>query len=102
MQAMDAFVMPSLYEGLPFVLVEAQAASLPCIISSTINRDVKISPLVAFEELSGGSGKWVEKIIEIRNNHIRTNMECYVVESGFSVKDTVYYLESIYSKKIEK
>lgn len=102
MQAMDAFVMPSLYEGLPFVLVEAQAASLPCIISSTINRDVKISPLVAFEELSEGSGKWVEKIIEIRNNHIRTNMECYVVESGFSVKDTVYYLESIYSKKIEK
>lgn len=99
MQAMDAFVMPSLYEGLPFVLVEAQAASLPCIISSTINRDAKISPLVTFEELSGGSSKWARKIIEIRNNYIRTNMEYSVIESGFSIRDTVSYLESVYSRK---
>lgn len=48
MSAMDVFLLPSLYEGLPVVCVEAQAAGLPCIISSEVSREIKVSDLVQF------------------------------------------------------
>lgn len=43
MQAMDVFVFPSLYEGLPVTMVEAQAAGLPCIISDQIPEECIIT-----------------------------------------------------------
>ena len=48
LMAMDVFVFPSLFEGMPNVIVEAQATGLPCIISSTITREVKMTEQVEF------------------------------------------------------
>lgn len=45
-QAMDVFVFPSLYEGLPGTVIEAQAAGLPCLISDRITEEVQVTPLV--------------------------------------------------------
>ena len=41
LSAMDCFLMPSLFEGLPFVLVESQATGLPCLVSNNMNQEVK-------------------------------------------------------------
>ena len=42
LQAFDTFIFPSIYEGLPVTLIEAQGAGLPCIISDTITQDVDL------------------------------------------------------------
>lgn len=47
-QAMDVFVFPSLWEGLPVSVVEAQANGLPCLLSDTITRDVDLTDLVSY------------------------------------------------------
>ena len=47
----DVLLLPSLFEGLPVVLIEAQTCSLPCLISSNIREDVMITSLVERNEL---------------------------------------------------
>lgn len=59
--AMDCFILPSLYEGLPLVGVEAQVNSLPCFFSDTITPELNISPRSQFIELNNVK-KWAEKI----------------------------------------
>lgn len=70
LQAMDMIVFPSLYEGLPLGLVEAQAAGLPCILSNTISPDTEITDLVDFVSLDASADKWVD---EINKNKERFN-----------------------------
>ena len=55
--AMDAFLLPSLFEGLPVVLVEAQAAGLPCFVSDTIDRGAAFADGVHFLPL-GDTDAW--------------------------------------------
>ena len=57
-QAMDVFVMPSLYEGFPVTGVEAQAAGLPCVFSDTITRNVKILDQVYYVSLAHDGHKF--------------------------------------------
>ena len=45
MQAMDVFILPSIFEGLPTVAIEAQAAGLPCLISDTVSKETDITGL---------------------------------------------------------
>lgn len=99
MQAMDFFVMPSLYEGLPFVLVEAQAASLPCAISDTINNDAVICPSTRRITLRQNAAEWAEEILKVSEITVRKNTNDYLIENGFSIIDTVEYLECVYSQK---
>lgn len=65
MNMFDVFVMPSLYEGLPVTLVEAQAAGTPCVVSDNITREVDMGlNLVEFVSLDSPVETWIEKIIE--------------------------------------
>jgi len=60
MQAMDIFVMPSWFEGLPVSLVEAQAAGLPVVASESISHDSDITENILFKSINESVEEWVE------------------------------------------
>ena len=64
-QGMDLFLLPSLYEGLPFVGIEAQASGTPCLMADTIPNNIKITPIVYFQSLNDSPSVWASKICDI-------------------------------------
>lgn len=97
LQAIDVMILPSLYEGLPFVLVESQAASLPAIVSDTITEEVKVSEYVQYEALESGEKKWAEKAIALANFERKTNYEA-MLKSGFDISSMISNLTDIYDE----
>ena len=85
MQAMDVFLFPSLFEGLPVTLVEAQTAGLPCVIADTISPQTKITDLVTFEKLDAGIEDWV-KDMENALKRERRSRFAEMKEAGFDVR----------------
>lgn len=64
MQAADVFLLPSFYEGLPIVGIEAQAAGLPCVMSDCITKEVDITGNVTFLSLEKSKQVWAETVLE--------------------------------------
>lgn len=64
LSAMDIFLLPSLYEGLPVVCVEAQAAGLPCLISDQVTREIALTDQVWFLA-NGDLDSWCDRIRKI-------------------------------------
>jgi glycosyltransferase involved in cell wall biosynthesis len=67
MQSMDIFVMPSIYEGLPVVSIEAQASDLQSYFSTAITKDVKITKICHFIDLNQSAKVWAKQICETNN-----------------------------------
>ncbi len=81
MQAMDVFVLPSRFEGLPLVGVEAQAAGLPCFISDQVTREVKVTDLVEFLPITDPA-VWAEAILK-RRRDVRTDTSEDIKAAGY-------------------
>lgn len=95
LQAMDIFVMPSHFEGLPVTLIEAQASGLPSIVSDKVTSKVKVTDLITFMSLEETEEKWGRKILEcIRAERDDKLQE--MVAKGFDVYATIEQLEHIY------
>jgi len=97
LQAMDVFLFPSLYEGLPVTLVEAQAAGLKCYVSDAVTQDVDITGLVQFISLQQSSKYWASKIIAGQEGYIRLNTYEDVVKAGYDVKTAAIKLKEFYT-----
>lgn len=93
----DAFIFPSLYEGLPVTLIEAQVAGLPCFISDSITQEVDIGAnLVEFIPLSNKNG-WVERINNFKKDTPRIQLGKDLVKEGYDIKQTANILQDYYS-----
>lgn len=103
MQSFDVFLLPSLYEGLPLVAVEAQASGLPCVISSTVSQEVKLTEFVKFVSLNAPLSDWCKTIEQLYyKSNIRENGSIIVKKSGFDISDVIVRLMKIYDQILPK
>lgn len=97
LQAMDMFIMPSLFEGLPVTGIEAQAASLPCLFSDTITRELGITHLAEYLPIDS-IDPWVDRICCADVAFPRQDVEDQIVRAGYSIEHTVNHLREFYFK----
>ncbi len=83
--AMDIFLMPSLHEGMPFSLIEAQAAGLRCIVSDGVPKESDLTENVTFLSL-GDIEKWAENCMAQRQRDRQLGY-VKIKEKGYSIED---------------
>lgn len=105
MQAFDVFCFPSLYEGFPVTLIEAQALGLPCLISENISKEISICKNnVSFVEL-GKASVWVEKINKINNKYSFSDPQFsnnLVKSEGYDISDSARDIQIYYNQLIKQ
>ena len=97
-QVMDVFLLPSLYEGLPVVGIEAQTSGLLCVFSTSMTKESKILDSTIFLSLKQKELSWAETISKVNHKYNRSNAFNEVSKKGFNIKVEAKKLERFYMK----
>lgn len=84
-QAMDFFLLPSFFEGLPGVLVEAQAAGLRCLVSDAVTKEAQATDLVTYLSIEEPPERWAEEILK-QADYARRDTAQEMRQAGFDVR----------------
>ena len=95
---MDVFLLPSLYEGLPVVGIEAQTSGLLCVFSTSMTKESKILDSTIFLSLKQKELSWAETISKVNHKYNRSNAFNEVSKKGFNIKVEAKKLERFYMK----
>ena len=93
--AMDCFVFPSIHEGFPLTLVEAQATKLPCIISTEVSKSTKLNSNVCFLPLNNDAKLWA-KTVDGLLSVPREEIDLELLNKQFSIEGCSLQLEDMY------
>lgn len=96
LQVVDTFVFPSIFEGIPIALIEAQAAGLKCFVSDRVSPKSKITKLVRFLSIKDSSAVWANEILMETGKSIRLNMSSDIKLSNYDISDNAKKLEDMY------
>jgi glycosyltransferase involved in cell wall biosynthesis len=99
MVAMNALLLPSTYEGLGIVAIEAQAAGLPTYASTGIPTETHITDLISYMPLSDGPKKWAKYILEDLPKHKRRDTHQEIIDHGYDIVTAAKWLEDFYCSK---
>ncbi len=84
LQAADVFVLPSFYEGLPLVAIEAQAAALPCLVSENISKEVALTKNIKFLSIENNTENWVNEILKLKD-FVRISTKDEIINLGYDI-----------------
>lgn len=102
LMAMDKLIFPSLFEGMPNIVIEAQATGLPCYVSSTITKEANITGLVKYIKLNFESHIWAQEILN-SNNLERRNYKNEFSVNKYLIEDiTSDFVKLIFSERRKK
>lgn len=101
-QAMDVFLLPSLYEGLPVVGVEAQASGLLCILSSAMTKETKVLKSTRFIDLDKMPEEWADILLKDYSKFERVDTKTEISNNGFNIKKEAKKLEKKYKELLSK
>jgi glycosyltransferase involved in cell wall biosynthesis len=96
LQAMDVFLFPSLYEGLPVTLVEAQAAGLRIIASDSITEEICLTDLVKFLSLKQPASEWAKEVLIYIDGYEREDTFDEISNAGYDMKTLARNLKQFY------
>lgn len=95
LNAMDAFVLPSLFEGFPITLVEAQVSGIPCFVSDTVTKEVNKTGLIKYVSLQESPEDWADIILSTIPNIERKSHYLDMCEFGYDQKSNIKKIENI-------
>lgn len=103
MQAMDAMILPSFYEGLPLVVVEWQISALPSIVSDAVTQECAYTNIVHFMSLNQQYDVWAKKIIEVvrcnDRRELSRKIKLLTINNGFDIDSNALLLQNYFLKK---
>ena len=102
--AMDCFLLPSLYEGLPVVGLEAESCGLPMFFSTEVTREANACELGQFIPLSASEDDWADAMLKLirKNLPVRRSHAQEVANAGFDSASEAIRLQEYYMRAIEE
>ena len=97
LSVMDYFILPSLYEGLGIVFIEAQAMEIPCFASNYVPKESQLG-LCNYIKLEEGAKHWAKEINNYINNNVKQFLDLNKLEK-YKIENVTRELENIYSSK---
>lgn len=87
MSAADVLLLPSLFEGLPYVLMEAQASGLPCIVSTAVSKEADATGLITWLDLTESEGRWAEEALVAAKKPRKETRED-MIRAGYDIRES--------------
>jgi glycosyltransferase involved in cell wall biosynthesis len=100
LQVMDVFIFPSLYEGLPVTLIEAQSSGIPCIVSSEVSNEVQITNNIEFISLNNTVSYWTDNILKYKDSFTRIDTSESIISAGYDVKENAKWIQDFYLNEL--